>query len=163
MRGLVTGVGLALIAFAVSDISRGGETQGETMAKSPEPYAPGLGDFMTAYVQPHHIKLWQAGSVGNWPLAAYEANELRETFEDVTTYQGVWHDLPIGKMVDGLLKPKLASVDQAITKQDAAAFGKGFDELTEACNQCHRAARHDFIVIRVPSGSAFPDQTFAPR
>jgi hypothetical protein len=160
---LVAGLGMVLIALLIGDISRGAGAQSDTAAKTPEPYVPGLGDFMTAYVQPHHIKLWQAGSVGNWPLAAYEANELRETFEDVTTYQGVWHDLPIGNMVEAVLEPKLAAVDQSIAKHDTTAFGKAFKELTGACNQCHRAAKHEFIVIRVPSGSAFPDQAFEPR
>jgi hypothetical protein len=63
-------------------------------ATTVEPYAPGLGDFMTAYIQPHHIKLWFACNAGNWKLAAYEANELSETFEDIKTYQGMWKMSP---------------------------------------------------------------------
>jgi hypothetical protein len=66
-------LGLAVLAF-VSCAGVAAET--ETAAPTAEPYAPGLGDFMTAYVQPHHIKLWLAGNVGNWKLAAYEADEL---------------------------------------------------------------------------------------
>ena len=159
----VLALGLILLAAVQPDIARSAETEGATATKALEPYAPGLGDFMTAYVQPHHIKLWQAGNAGNWPLAAYEANELRETFEDVTTYQGVWHDLPVAKMVQTMLEPKLGAVEQAITRRDGAAFGKAFEQLTAACNDCHRAANHPFIVIRVPSGPAFPDQAFAPR
>ena len=152
------------VLMLTTGLSHAGRAESETApAKSPEPYAPGLGDFMTAYVQPHHIKLWQAGNAGNWPLAAYEANELRETFEDVTTYQAIWHDLPVAKMVETLLEPKLAAVDQAISKRDAPAFGKAFEQLTTGCNDCHRAAKHEFIVIRVPVGPAFPDQSFAPR
>src|SRR3954466_13140099 len=54
--------------------------------KKPEPYVPGLGEFMTSGVQPHHIKIWLAGHAGNWALAEYEAKELRETFEDIGTY-----------------------------------------------------------------------------
>jgi hypothetical protein len=118
---------------------------------------------MTAYVQPHHIKLWEAGSARNWPLAAYEANELSETFEDVATYQATWHDLPVAKLVETILEPRLGDVEQAIKSRDADGFGKAYGQLTAACNDCHRAANHDFIVIQAPSGSAFPDQSFRTR
>src|SRR5579862_2172067 len=116
MKKRAAAMSVFLLAIGLSHAGRAAESE-TSPAKSPEPYAPGLGDFMTAYVQPHHVKLWQAGSAGNWPLAAYEANELRETFEDVKTYQGVWHDLPVGKMVETLLEPKLATVDQAVAKR----------------------------------------------
>ncbi len=46
-------------------------------------YSPGVGDLMTGAVQPHHIKLGLAGQAGNWPLAAYELDEIRESLDDV--------------------------------------------------------------------------------
>ena len=49
-----------------------------------ESYAPGLGDFMTAYVQPHHIKLWLAGNAGHWRLADYQAR---------------WKSVPVAQLV----------------------------------------------------------------
>lgn len=64
-----------------------------------ESYVPGLGDFMTACVQPHHIKLWLAGNAGNWGLADYEAGELRETFEDISNYQATWKSVPEAQLV----------------------------------------------------------------
>lgn len=138
------------------------EEPGETH-KPTEAYAPGLGDFMTAYVQPHHIKLWLAGSVKNWALAEYEANELRETFEDIVTYQGNWHDYSVAKLVETVLTPPLGEVDQAIREKNAAGFAKAFDGLTAACNTCHQAVAHPFLVIKTPSADAFPDQDFALR
>ena len=47
-----------------------------------EPYAPGLGQFMTA-TQLRHAKLWFAGKMNNWDLAAYEIDEIKEGLEDV--------------------------------------------------------------------------------
>src|ERR1700678_879869 len=87
-----------LLASASLSVATGAAIAGDPKAAAPakstatvvEAYAPGLGDFMTAYVQPHHIKLWLAGNGGNWKLAAYEADELTETFEDITTYQATW-------------------------------------------------------------------------
>ena len=133
-------------------------------ARAAEPYAPGLGDFMTAYVQPHHVKLWLAGSGLNWPLAEYEAKELRETFEDVGTYQAVWHDFPIGKMVESVLYPTLDQVDRAIKDRSDSGFRKSFEAMTQACNACHQATGNGFIVIKVPAaGAAFPDQQFPAK
>jgi hypothetical protein len=47
-----------------------------TLAAQPakEPYAPGLGEFMTA-TQLRHAKLWFAGRAKNWDLAGYEIDE----------------------------------------------------------------------------------------
>jgi hypothetical protein len=46
-----------------------------------EPYAPGLGEFMTA-MQLRHAKLWFAGRAKNWDLAGYEIDEIKEGLED---------------------------------------------------------------------------------
>jgi hypothetical protein len=131
---------------------------GQAMAA--DPYVPGLGDFMTAYVQPHHIKVWLAGSAGNWPLAEYEAKELRETFEDVSAYQAVWNNFPIAKLVEANLVPPLGALDQAIKDKNAAAFNRAFDQVTQACNSCHQATGNGFMAIKTPAGPYFPDQEF---
>jgi hypothetical protein len=157
----------AFVAFAgmltVLAVSQEAFSQ-EAAQKAPEPYAPGLGDFMTAYVQPHHIKLWLAGRAGNWRLAEYEAKELEETFEDIVTYQGTWNDMPIGKMVEAGVSKPLDAVEEAIKAKNAERFRTAYRQLTTACTSCHQATHNEFLVITVPSGaSAFPDQKFAPR
>jgi hypothetical protein len=139
----------------------GGASAEET--KKPEPYVPGLGEFMTSAVQPHHIKIWLAGHAGNWPLAGYEAKELRETFEDIATYQGVWNDFPIGKLAEANIVPPLSELDQAIKDKNPANFKKAYEKVTAACNSCHQATNNPFVAIRNPSGADFPDQDFEPR
>ena len=157
----ISSFGLSLgLALLLATGAQGGDSE---PAKQPEPYAPGLGDFMTAYVQPHHIKLWLAGRAQNWPLAEYEAKELRETFEDVATYQAVWHDFQIANAVKTTLEPLLSAVDQAIKDRSETRFGKAYGQLTEGCTACHRATANPAIVIQVPSAAAFPDQVFSPR
>ena len=42
-------------------------------ATAQQPHAAALGDLMTAFVQPRHIKLGLAGTERNWPYAAYES------------------------------------------------------------------------------------------
>jgi hypothetical protein len=126
-----------------------------------ETYAPGLGDFMTAYVQPHHIKLWLAGSSGYWKLAAYEADELGETFDDISNYQPVWKNRPVAQLVKAMIEPALKKLDAAITGKNAANFKSAYATLTAACNSCHLATQHEFVQIRVPTANPFSDQDFA--
>jgi hypothetical protein len=126
-----------------------------------EPYVPGLGDFMTAYVQPHHIKLWFAVSAGNWKLAAYEADELAEAFEDISSYQTTWKGVPVAELVKAIIEPALRKVDAAIKANDAEAFKPAYGALTAACNSCHTKARHEFLVIKVPTADPFLDQSYA--
>ena len=38
--------------------------------------------------QMRHIKLWFAGRAGNWPLADYEIDQLKEGFDDVNQMLG---------------------------------------------------------------------------
>ena len=47
-----------------------------------ERYVPGFGEFMNA-IQLHHAKLWFAGQQGNWPLAAYETDEMEEVLANL--------------------------------------------------------------------------------
>ena len=130
---------------------------------APPAYAPGLGDFMTAYVQPHHIKLWYAGEAADWRLAAYEADELSETFEDVVTYHSDWENVPVAQLVKTIIEPSLDKVKAAIDAKSVARFGAAYMTLTSACNACHTAAKKDFIEIKVPTRDPYTDQNFAPR
>jgi hypothetical protein len=150
-------------AIVIAGAGTGLATNVKPPARPVESYVPGLGDFMTAYVQPHHIKLWLAGSAGNWSLAAYESAELGETFEDISNYQATWKSVPVAQLVKANIEPALRIVDAAIAHHDAAAFRSAYGTLTAACNACHKAAQHDFLDIKVPTGNPFSDQNFAPH
>jgi hypothetical protein len=161
--------GSLLLGSAFLTVTAGAAIPADTKAAAPgnpaatavETYAPGLGDFMTAYVQPHHIKLWLAGSVGNWKLAAYEADELTESFEDISSYQAVWKSVPVAQLVKAMIEPALKNVVAAITGQSATNFKRAYGTLTAACNACHLATQHEFVEIKVPTTDPFSDQNFA--
>jgi cytochrome c556 len=152
---------VVLLSMLLAGAAGAGVAADGAPAAQPEAYAPGLGDFMTAYVQPHHIKLWLAGNSGDWKLAAYEADELGETFDDITTYQATWKTVPVAKLVKAIIEPSLKKVDAAIAAKNAAAFKTAYRELTAGCNSCHMSASHDFLEIKVPTANPFSDQTFA--
>jgi hypothetical protein len=124
--------------------------------------APGLVELMLV-TQSHHAKLWLAGNARNWELADYQLDELKEGLEDagkkIPDYKGV----PIGSMIENLMLPPIAEVEKAIKARDHVKFAAAFDALTARCNACHQGANRGFIVIQRPAGSAFPNQTFAPK
>ena len=132
---------------------------------STAPYHPGLGDLMTAFVQPRHIKLGLAGAAKNWAYAAYELGELRETFDDVGKLVPKHGNLDIPSAIDAAVAQPMDAIDAAIKAKDPAAFTKAYADLTASCNDCHQSADHPMIVIQVPnvSGTAFPDQDFRPQ
>src|SRR4051794_4604209 len=67
-------------------------------AGPPAAYRPGLGDLMTATVQPRHAKLGIAGRKSNWPYAAYELHELQEAFQRAAAVWPNWRGFAIGDM-----------------------------------------------------------------
>jgi hypothetical protein len=130
------------------------------------PYHPGLGELMTAFVQPRHIKLGLAGMAQNWPYAAYELGELRETFEDVGKLILKHGNLDIPQAIGATVDQPMQALDAAIKAKDKGAFNKAYADLTAGCNACHQSADHPMIVIQAPSvgQTTFPDQNFnAPK
>lgn len=121
-----------------------------------------LGDLMTAFVQPRHIKLGLAGSEQNWSYAAYELDQLRATFADVAEIMPKHRDLSIPDMMNSTVKEPLAAVDRAIQAKDSGQFSAAYGELTASCNVCHRSYDRAAIVIQPPTATAFPDQDFRP-
>jgi hypothetical protein len=121
---------------------------------------PGVGDLMNALIQPRHAKLGLAGAEKNWPLAAYVLHELRQSFDKVGTLRPTWNGLSLPYMFESTVGDPLNAIDRAINAQDPEEFKKGYARLTAACNLCHTAAQHPFIVIKVPDRSEFPNQDF---
>ena len=151
-------VRVAVVTVAVSVLTAG------TCVSADPGYVPGLGEFMTA-TQMRHAKLWLAGKAENWPLAAYELEEIQEGFDTIVKYHPVHEGspVPVREILPELTGPPLAALRSAVASGDVAAFEQGFDALTAACNACHRAENFGFIVIRRPRGNPYPNQDFSPR
>jgi hypothetical protein len=120
------------------------------------PYRPPLGDIM-GKIQLRHIKLWFAGKLKNWELAAYEVDEIKAALESAADlYRGIPVDL-----VTNTADPIIA-IGKAVETKDSAGFAKAYGDLTHACNACHVGIGRGFIVMQVPNASPFTDQSFAP-
>jgi len=115
---------------------------------------------MTALVQPRHFKLGLAGSELNWAYAAYELDQLRETFADLADILPQYRDLSIPDTIRSTVKDPLAALNRAIQSKDSDRFTEAHRQLTASCNTCHEAYDRAVIVIQVPTVSIFPDQDF---
>jgi hypothetical protein len=129
-----------------------------------EPFVPGLGELMSLQ-QMRHVKLWLAGKAGNWKLAAYEVDELREGFDDVVKWHPTHKDSPVAPKdaIPVMMKSPLDDVRQAVEKQDAKAFAEAYDSLTTACNSCHEATNFGFNHVQRPATNPYPNQIFDPE
>ncbi len=122
---------------------------------------PGMGDLMSA-VQRQHAKLWFAGEAGNWPLAAYEMDELKEGFGAAVRLHPIHKGAAVAELLPSYIDPALEALDAAIAEQDPAAFERAFDSLTTSCNGCHQAAHFGFNRVVRPGSNPFTNQDFRP-
>jgi hypothetical protein len=118
-------------------------------------YIPGLGEFMSG-IQVHHEKLWFAGTAQNWKLANFEIDEIREALDDI---QRFCTDRPEIASIPMILPP-MDSISKAVAQQDLPRFKSAFVLLTYTCNNCHRATKHEFNVIQIPTTPPFSNQVF---
>jgi hypothetical protein len=117
--------------------------------------SPRLSDIMMQQ-QMRHIKLWFAGDGGNWPLADYELDHLKDGFDDVANILG-------GDLAQQHVGGAISGLEKAIDAKDRDAFVSAFDRLSAGCNECHRTLDHAFIAIQRPVLLPYSDQNFSPR
>jgi len=126
-----------------------------------EPYAPGLGEFMTL-TQMRHAKLWFAAKAKNWDLAAYEIDEIKEGLEDAAKQFPTHEDVPVADMIKTNIGPAIEELERAVGAKSSAKFTVAFDKLSKACNTCHTGAKKEFIRIQRPTAPPVTNQNFAP-
>ncbi len=119
-----------------------------------ETYYASLSDIMSV-IQLRHIKLWQAGSAGDWRMTSFEIDQIKETFLKAALF---YNAIPVANVV--AVYAPLEAMRAAGRANDHAAFVRGFENLTSACNQCHTGAHVGFVIIQTPTSSPFTDQKF---
>jgi hypothetical protein len=166
MRSFAIGPAVVLAALLAIGATQAASMHHHSAAQHPRaaaqgPQAAGLGEIM-ALQQMRHSKLWFAGSAGNWPLADYELDELKEGFDDVRRLYLSHEGVSLAPLLAVIEKTAMPDLAKAIAAHDAAKFADGFDALTAACNGCHQGAKHAFIVIQRPTSLPYSNQSFAP-
>ena len=141
-----------------------GSAQAPAVVNAQPDYHPSMGDLMTMAIQPRHTKLWQAGRAGNWVYAEYELSELRNAFTRIARTIPAYRNADMTVLIGAMTTQPLQAVEDSIRGKDAVRFKTAYAQLTATCNACHVSQEHPMVVIRVPSGDAYPDQDFSrPR
>jgi hypothetical protein len=155
-------VAAGVSAVAMTACGRSPSVQPESAAGA-EAFVPGLGEIMSLQ-QMRHVKLWFAGTTGNWKLASYEVDELGEGFDDAVKFHPTHKDSPVAlkDVIPKMVTPPLDELRKAIEKQDSPAFNAAYDHLTEACNGCHVATNFEFNRVQRPTSNPYPNQAFDP-
>lgn len=119
-----------------------------------------LATFMAAYER-FLEKLYHAGKVQNWELAAFYHEELEETAEQLEKL-GITDDgIPVSAMMRPNLIEPLETVEKAIERRDPVAFHHALRTVVARCNGCHAAAGKPYIRFVLPDSSAPPRQLFS--
>lgn len=125
---------------------------------------PGPGEIM-GVIEQHHAKLYYAGTRQDWPLAAYELNEIQESLDDaMQLYPDKFKNVsvPLPQIIPSMTRGSIAGVRQAIQEKDEKSFVQAYQTLSKSCSSCHAAENHPFIKIQTPAAGMFSDQDFAP-
>ena len=64
--------------------------------------------------------------------------------------------------MEGPMKDPIQQVEKAVAARDQTTFAQAFDQLTEACNACHRATNFGFNTVIRPSANPYSNQAFEP-
>ncbi len=111
---------------------------------------PGLSAVMLEY-SAHMNKLWFAGQAGNWDLARFEIDKVKEV-------QGVGEiDRPVyAPQLKDFEKKYLDAIGSAVNAKDLAKFNSAYINAINGCNDCHMKSKAEkfpnlsFIKIQVP-------------
>lgn len=130
-----------------------------SMLLTPAAFADELVDLMGA-LQTRSHKLQLSLDHDNQALAAFyvhEIEELTEAVGEVEEYEGY----PVGQLATSMLMPVMDRLESALETGNLDAANREFDALVNACNACHVATNHRFVVIARNSSNPYL-QSFEP-
>ncbi len=117
-----------------------------------------LGKMTTLQYLTHKTAL--AVDKQNRPLADFYAHELAEAIEDVIKVKS-YDGHPVGKLVKTMLVPSFEQLEAEIKGGQWNKASIKIDGMINACNACHTATKHGYIVIERNRDNPFM-QTFSP-
>jgi len=83
-------------------------------------------------------------------------NEINQALQGIRDYCS---DRPEVKSLP-MINPAIDSINISIQQQNTTSFKTNFILLTTTCNNCHKATKHEFNVIRLPETPPFSNQEF---
>jgi hypothetical protein len=109
---------------------------------------PGLGEFMLQ-IRYHHDELGKAIDTKDYPRAAYEIDEIKETTDKIKSLNITNDKLqkPFSFFYGKYLESPLNILAEAALKRDQATLRTNFAGLTANCNGCHHENNMPFMKI----------------
>jgi hypothetical protein len=121
-----------------------------------ERIAPGLGRLMPE-VGERTWKAYYAAQAGNWPLARFQAKEVRGLL-DLCAFTRPKYDADLRQFLEKFWKP----LEESIAAEDFAAFQTHFRRSVDSGNAYHRKYDKPFIVWKLPDTPP-PDLDLTPQ
>ena len=125
---------------------------------APAAEGPGLGEVMVQVGRRFEV-MGRAAVANRYELAAFEAGEIGELFEDDVPHAQLpkegptAHILTMAKSFLELVPPELTKAAEA---KDKAAFAAAFKHAATQCNGCHAASAKGFIEVPEVPGQSVP-------
>jgi hypothetical protein len=117
---------------------------------------PGLARIMPE-VGERTWKLYYAAAAENWPLAAFQAKEIRGLM-DLCAFTRPKHEEALRQFLEKTWQP----LQDAIAKQDRAAFEDAFRKSIKAANAYHKLKGKPYLVWKLPDAPP-PDLAMRPQ
>ncbi len=116
-----------------------------------------IADLML-YIQYFHQKIFLASKAGNAKLTKFYLLEMGEKMDEISKEQ-IWSN---GKNISENIRTYALPVINYMLEENPNEVYSNFDNLTQACNNCHLASGHSEIKIKTPLTIEFPNQDFNP-
>lgn len=102
----------------------------------------------------------KAAQAGRYELAAYQAREIGEYFDDVLPKAkppADGHPEVLEPLVGAFGKANLPELQQAIETHDQTQIATAFRKTADACNACHQSSGHGYIEVPTVPGRSVPN------
>ena len=122
------------------------------------PEGPGLGEVMVQVGRCFELA-GRAATANRFELAAFEAGELGELFENDVPRASLPKEGPtaqIPAMAQAFLESIPPELTRAAASKDSGAFATAFEHAAATCNACHQSAGKGFIQVPSVPGRPVP-------
>jgi len=148
-----------LLCFVLgTSCSRTSASPPDAKATEQQSEAPGLGEVMVQVARRFEVA-GRAASANRFELAAFEAGELGELFENDVPRASLPKEGPTAQ-IPTMAKAFLESIPPELTKAAAsrnlATFAAAFQHAAAMCNACHQSAAKGFIQVPSVPGQSVP-------
>ncbi|MEM6288138.1 MAG: hypothetical protein AAF845_13395 [Bacteroidota bacterium] len=103
-----------------------------------------------------------AAEAGNWNLAAFYADKIRDNAVLVVDGGYVLGGVDISEIASTMALDRAEALVAATEAADPSVYEAAYAQMIDGCNNCHARSGYGAIVIVEPDAARYPSQRFAP-